>query len=86
MKYYERTVSRREPINKFGRIGYVFYCEYFKTDSEEFLEAQNYYKKVKFCEVSESSKFAEIEPDKIYDEPLFKRNRKEYRHRYKRYY
>lgn len=83
LKCYERTVSRRETINKFGKIGYVFYDEYFKTDREEFLESQNYCKKIKFCEVPCSYKFEDIEPDKVYEEELFRRNRKKYNRRYR---
>lgn len=35
MKYYERTITKREPINKFGKMGYKPYVEYVKTKSIE---------------------------------------------------
>jgi len=65
MKYYERTVTRREKINHFGKLGYVPYIEFFKTNDEKFLADANYRKQVKFSEVKRDKKFLHIESNKI---------------------
>ena len=31
MKYYSREVTKREPINRFGKLGFVLYKEMVKT-------------------------------------------------------
>ena len=32
MKYYSREVTKREPINRFGKLGFVLYKEMVKTN------------------------------------------------------
>lgn len=50
MKYYSRIVTKREAINRFGKLGYVPYLEYVKTnDISEF----NKNKRILFVEDDE---------------------------------
>lgn len=70
MKYYERTITKREAINRFGKLGYVAYTEYFKTNDEKFVEKMNKGKKIKFDEVNRTNKFLHIDKNKLYEEKL----------------
>lgn len=45
MSVYYRTVLKREPINRFGRLGYREYLEVVQTDD---ISKFNYRKKIKF--------------------------------------
>lgn len=45
MSVYYRTVLKREPINRFGRLGYREYLEIVQTDD---ISKFNYRKKIKF--------------------------------------
>lgn len=47
MKYYSRIVTVREKINRFGKLGYVPYLEYVKTNE---VEKFNKRKRIKFEE------------------------------------
>ena len=70
MKYYSRTVTRRQAINRYGKLGFVPYSEFFKTDNEKFIEKMNKGKKVKFEECQKEKKFIHIEKNKIYEEKI----------------
>lgn len=45
MSFYYRTVLKREPINRFGRLGYREYLEVVRTED---ISKFNYRKKIKF--------------------------------------
>lgn len=45
MAIYYRTVLKREPINRFGRVGYHEYLEIVQTED---ISKFNYRKKIKF--------------------------------------
>ena len=45
MDTYYRSVLKREPINRFGRIGYREYLEIVQTED---ISKYNYRKKIKF--------------------------------------
>lgn len=45
MSVYYRSVLKREPINRFGRLGYREYLEVVQTDD---ISKFNYRKKIKF--------------------------------------
>ena len=45
MSVYYRSVLKREPINRFGRIGYREYLEIVQTED---ISKFNYRKKIKF--------------------------------------
>lgn len=47
MKLYSREVTRRMPVNKFGRLGYVLVREYVATDA---IDRYNKRKHIKFKE------------------------------------
>ena len=47
MKYYIREVTKREKINKYGKIGYVLYNEMVKTNN---IDKFNKGKQIKFEE------------------------------------
>ena len=53
MKYYSREVTRREKVNSFGRLGYVLYVEFFKTNNEKTVEKFNKGKKIRFAETED---------------------------------
>ena len=71
MKYYSREVTRREKTNSFGRLGYVLYVEFFKTNNEKTVEKFNKGKKIRFAE-TEDRNIVKIlrsgEKDTIYEE------------------
>lgn len=48
MKYYTRTITKRETINKYGKLGYVSYDEYVKTND---ITPFNKGKKIRFTEI-----------------------------------
>lgn len=68
MKYYERKITKREAINRFGKMGYVPYTEYFKTSNEKFVDTMNKGKKVRFAEVPKDKKFIHIKVNEIITE------------------
>lgn len=68
MIYAERTITKREPINRFGKLGFVAYKQYFKTDKESFFAEQNKGKRVRFESVKRDAKFLHIEKNRIYEE------------------
>lgn len=45
MAFYYRIVLKREPINRFGRLGYREYLEVVRTED---ISKFNYRKKIKF--------------------------------------
>lgn len=45
MAIYYRSILKREPINRWGRIGYREYLEIVQT---EYISKYNYRKKIKF--------------------------------------
>ena len=47
MKYYSRKVTKREPIDRFGKLGFVLYKEMVKTNN---IEQFNKGKRIKFEE------------------------------------
>lgn len=55
MKYYARIVTRREAINRFGKLGFVPYVEMVKVNKESVIEDLNKGKRIRFAET----------PDKI---------------------
>ena len=68
MIYAFRRITKREPINKYGRLGFVPYIQYFKTDKQAFFDQQNKGKRVKFEKVSRDAKFLHIDKNRIYEE------------------
>lgn len=60
MSVYYRTVLKREPINRFGRLGYREYLEIVQTDD---ISKFNYRKKIKFRLYNETDRVF-IEEDK----------------------
>lgn len=51
MAIYYRTILKREPINRRGRMGYREYIEIVRTDD---ISKYNYRKRIKFHLVSEN--------------------------------
>ena len=54
MKYYEREITKREAINHFGKLGYVPYIEYVKTND---IAPFNKGKRIHFYETDEARKY-----------------------------
>ena len=64
MKYYRREITRRVPMNEFGKFGYVAYVEYVKTDD---IARFNYRKVKKYAETDEPAAYLMCEkPDRVY--------------------
>ena len=70
MRYYERYILRRVPVNSYGKLGFREYHEYFKTEDAGFVAAANYRKKVRFAETSRDATFDGIRPDFIASVPV----------------
>ena len=71
MKYYSREVTRREKVNSVGRLGYVLYVEFFKTNNDRIVEKFNKGKKIRFTETADENIIKQLrkgEKDKIYEE------------------
>ena len=65
MKYYSRIVTKREKINRFGKLGYVPYLEYVKTND---IDKFNKRKRILFVENDEVKReLRKLEKDKIYE-------------------
>ena len=54
MKYYSRKITKREPINRFGKLGFVLYKEMVKTND---IDKFNKNKRIKFAEDEEARKY-----------------------------
>lgn len=54
MKYYSREITKREPINRFGKLGFVLYKEMIKTND---IDKFNKGKRIKFEEDEEARKY-----------------------------
>ena len=54
MKYYSREVTKREPINRFGKLGFVLYKEMVKTND---IDKFNKNKRIKCTEDEEAIKY-----------------------------
>ena len=71
MKYYAREVTKREPVNKYGRMGTPLYIEYFKTNSDDVLVSMNFGKRIKFKETQDANiirKLRSLKADELYSE------------------
>lgn len=62
MKYYERQITKREPINRFGKLGYIAYTQYVKTND---IEKFNKGKKIKFVEIKRPAILLHAKVDEI---------------------
>lgn len=70
MKYYQRIVTRRAPVNRFGRLGYVEYRETVKTNN---IDSFNYRKQIKFTETEDRDIIRELrkaDRDTVYETRL----------------
>lgn len=71
MKYYSREVTQREAINRFGKLGFVLYVKFFKTNNDEVVEKFNKGKRIRFSETENKDIIKSLrasEKDKIYKE------------------
>lgn len=48
MKVYIRVITRREPINRFGKLGFVEHTEVLVNPTDEILIEANYKKHIRF--------------------------------------
>lgn len=69
MPIYFRTVLKREPINRFGRLGYREYLEIVQTDD---ISKFNYRKKIKFRLYTENERIFIDEEKQAYFENCLK--------------
>lgn len=67
MKYFQREITKREVINRFGRLGYVLYTEYVKTND---INKFNKGLKIKFFESDKAKKYLlHKNINTVYEEP-----------------
>lgn len=65
MKYYYRHITKREPINRCGKLGYRPYLQVVLTED---ISKYNYRKRIKFKEfINLDDRYRGIDPDKIYE-------------------
>lgn len=69
MAIYYRSVLKREPINRWGRIGYREYLEIVRTED---ISKFNYRKKLKFRSYSENDRIFIDEEKQAYFENCLK--------------
>lgn len=69
MAIYYRSVLKREPVNRWGRIGYRKYLEIVQTDD---ISKFNYRKKIKFRLYSENERIFIDEEKQVYFENCLK--------------
>lgn len=65
MKYYAREVTRREVINRFGKIGTPLYVEFFKTNSDKVVAEYNKGKRIKFTETQDKELIKTLRSGKV---------------------
>lgn len=69
MAIYYRSILKREPINRWGRIGYREYLEIVQTDD---ISKFNYHKKIKFRLYTENERIFIDEEKQTYFENCLK--------------
>lgn len=69
MNTYYRSILKREPINRWGRIGYREYLELVQTDD---ISKFNYRKKLKFRKYNENDRIFIDEEKQAYFENCLK--------------
>lgn len=69
MAIYYRSVLKREPINRWGRIGYREYLEIVQTED---ISKFNYRKKLKFHSYNENDRIFIDEEKQLYFENCLK--------------
>lgn len=67
LKLYERQVTKRAPVNKFGRLGYVLVSEKIATED---IEKYNKRKHIKFKEIADQDVACAFIPDQVYETQL----------------
>lgn len=64
MKIYKREITKREEINRFGKLGFVRYVEYVRTDN---IEPFNYRKRNRFYVTNDpAAQMMTVVPDQVY--------------------
>lgn len=69
MGMYYRSILNREPINRWGRMGYREYIEIVRTDN---ISKYNYRKRIKFHLVNENERIFIDEEKQTYFENCLK--------------
>lgn len=70
MKYYERTLTQRKAVNRFGRLGFVLVRETVKTND---ITPFNKGKRIRFVETNDRDIVRQLrkqEKDTVYQEDL----------------
>lgn len=55
MQVYTRVVTKREPINRFGKLGFVEHTEVLINPTDDILKEANYKKHIRFVKKFETS-------------------------------
>lgn len=55
MQVYTRVIIRREPINKFGKLGFVEHTEILINPTDDILKEANYKKHIRFVKKFETN-------------------------------
>lgn len=55
MKVYTRVITKREPINRFGKLGFVEHTEVLINPTDDILKEANYKKHIRFVKKFETN-------------------------------
>lgn len=55
MQVYTRVITKREPINGFGRLGFVEHTEVLINPTDDILKEANYKKHIRFVKKFETN-------------------------------
>ena len=55
MKVYARVITKREPTNKFGKLGFVEHTEVLINPTDDILKEANYKKHIRFVKKFETN-------------------------------
>lgn len=61
MKVYIRVITKREPIEKIGKLGFVEYTEVLVNPTDEILKKANYKKHIRFKPFAASTNFNSLD-------------------------
>ena len=54
MKVYARVITKREPISRFGKLGFVEHAEVLINPTDDILKEANYKKHIRFVKKFET--------------------------------
>lgn len=61
MQVYARVITKREPTNKFGKLGFVEHTEVLINPTDDILKEANYKKHIRFKPFAVSNDFNSLD-------------------------